>query len=222
MATERFYEPARFIDHTLLLPEATRNDIERLCLQAKKYGFFSVCVNPWWVRAAKESCKNSNVRVCSVVGFPLGMSRTKVHEAKRAIDDGADELDMVLAIGALKSKLYADVKLDIEQVVKLGKPVKVILETGLLSNAEIQQACQLSVEAQAAFVKTSTGFSAKGATINIVKIMKAEVKDLIGIKASGGIKSLKSLRHMVEAGASRIGTSSSVAIMEEFKKEIRK
>jgi len=222
MAAKKFDEPSQFIDHTLLRPEATRNDIERLCLQAKKYGFISVCVNPWWVKTAKECCRDSPVRVCSVVGFPLGMSRTKVYEAKRAIDDGADELDMVLAIGALKSKLYAEVKLDIEQVVHLGKPVKVILETALLSKAEIRQACQLSIQAQAAFVKTSTGFRGKGATLNIVKIMKAEVKDLIGIKASGGIKSLKSLRLMVEAGASRIGTSSSVAIIEEFKKEIKK
>ena len=212
-------ELTKLIDHTLLKPEATQGDLERLCEEALTYGFFSVCVNPWWVKTAKEKLEGSNVKVCSVVGFPLGMSNVKAQEAKIAIDYGADELDMVLAIGALKSRAYEDVKKDIEQVVNQGKPVKVILETCLLSNEEVRKACKLCIEVGAAFVKTSTGFSREGAKTHIVKIMKEEVKDLLGVKASGGIRNLKALVAMVEAGATRIGTSSSVDIAEEFLKE---
>lgn len=214
-------ELTKLIDHTLLKPEATQSDMERLCEEALRYGFFSVCVNPWWVKTAKEKLEGSNVKVCSVVGFPLGMSNVKAQEAKTAIDNGADELDMVLAIGALKSRAYEDVKNDIEQVVNQGKPVKVILETCLLSNEEVRKACKLCIEAGAAFVKTSTGFSKEGAKTHIVKIMKKEVKDLLGVKASGGIRNLKDLVAMVEAGATRIGTSSSVDIAEEFLEEIQ-
>ncbi len=214
-------ELTKLIDHTLLKPEATQSDMERLCEEALMYGFFSVCVNPWWVKTAKEKLEGSNVKVCSVVGFPLGMSNVKAQEAKTAIDNGADELDMVLAIGALKSRAYEDVKNDIEQVVNQEKPVKVILETCLLSNEEVRKACKLCIEAGAAFVKTSTGFSKEGAKTHIVKIMKKEVKDLLGVKASGGIRNLKDLVAMVEAGATRIGTSSSVNIAEEFLEEIQ-
>lgn len=215
-------ELAELIDHTLLKPEATQGDIERVCEEAIAYGFFSVCVNPWWVKTTKEKLKGSHVRVCSVVGFPLGMSRNKAEESKRAIDNGADELDMVLAIGALKSRLYEEVKEDIVQVVRQGKPVKVILETCLLNIEEIRKVCKLCMDAGAAFVKTSTGFSKEGAKAQIVRIMKKEVKDVLGLKASGGIRDLRKLISMVEAGATRIGTSSSVGIAEEFLKETQK
>jgi len=215
-------ELASLIDHTLLKPEATQGDIERVCGEALKYGFFSVCVNTWWIKTVKERLKGSNVKVVSVVGFPLGMSNTKAQEAKAAIESGADELDMVLAIGALKSGQYEEVRNDIKGVADQGKPVKVILETCLLNKEEIRKACKLCIEAGASFVKTSTGFSEEGATPDIVRLMKAEVRDLAGVKASGGIKDLKGLVSMVEAGATRIGTSSSVEIAEEFLKEIQK
>ena len=215
-------ELAELIDHTLLKPEATQGDIERVCKEAIAYGFFSVCVNPWWAKTAKEKLKGSRVRVCSVVGFPLGMSPNKAEEAKRAIENGADELDMVLAIGALKSTLYEEVKEDIIHVVRQGKPVKVILETCLLNIEEIRKACKLCIDAGASFVKTSTGFSKEGAKAHIVRIMKNEVKDDLGVKASGGIRDLRKLISMVEAGATRIGTSSSVEIAEEFLEEINK
>lgn len=209
-------ELSKIIDHTLLKPDAAQADIETFCEEALKYGFYSVCVNPWWVRTAREKLQGSDVKVSSVVGFPLGMNTAKAEEAKRVIEAGANELDMVLAIGALKSGLYDDVKYDIEEVVHQGKPVKVILETCLLSAEEIGRACRLCIEAGAAFVKTSTGFSKEGAKASIVKLMKEEVKDLLGVKASGGIRDLKGLNAMVEAGATRIGTSSSVEIAEEF------
>ena len=215
-------ELTELIDHTLLKPEATQEDIEKVCEEAMAYDFFSVCVNPWWVKTAKERLKGSRVRVCSVVGFPLGMNRNKAEEAKRVIDNGADELDMVLAIGALKSRLYEQVKEDIIQVVHQGKPVKVILETCLLNFEEIRKACRLCIDAGAVFVKTSTGFSKEGAKAQIVRIMKEEVKDVLGVKASGGIRDLRKLISMVEAGATRIGTSSSVGIAEEFLKETQK
>jgi len=221
MSFNNINELAKLIDHTLLKPEATQGDMERLCEEALTYGFFSVCVNPWWIKTAKEKLEGSHVKVCGVVGFPLGMTNVKAREAKTAIDNGADELDMVLAIGALKSSAYEDVKNDIEQVVNQGKPVKVILETCLLSKEELRKACKLCIEAGAAFVKTSTGFSREGAKTHIVKIMKEEVKDLLGVKASGGIRNLKDLVAMVEAGATRIGTSSSVYIAEQFLKEIQ-
>jgi deoxyribose-phosphate aldolase len=215
-------ELAELIDHTLLKPEATQGDIERVCKEAITYGFFSVCVNPWWVKITKENLKGSLVRVCSVVGFPLGMSRNKAEESKRAIDNGADELDMVLAIGALKSRLYEEVKEDIIQAVRQGKPVKVILETCLLNIEEIRKACKLCIDAGATIVKTNTGFSKGGANAHIVRIMKKEVKEALGVKASGGIRDLRKLISMVEAGATRIGTSSSVGIAEEFLKETQK
>lgn len=209
-------ELSKIIDHTLLKPEATQADIERLCDEAVKYGFYSVCVNPWWIRRAREKVQGSDVKVCSVVGFPLGMNTAKAEEAKRAIEAGADELDMVMAIGALKSGLYDEVKNDIEGVVQQGKPVKVILETCLLSVEEIRTACRLCIEAGASFVKTSTGFLKEGAKASIVRLMKEAVRDSLGVKASGGIRDLKGLNSMVEAGATRIGTSSSVEIAEEF------
>ncbi|MCP4681969.1 MAG: deoxyribose-phosphate aldolase [Desulfobacterales bacterium] len=213
-------ELVRLIDHTILKTEAAKDDIERICEEAIRYGFFSVCVNPWWIKTVKKRLEGSNVKVCSVVGFPLGMDTAKAGQAKRAIEDGADELDMVLAVGALKSGLYKEVKDDIEKVVFQGKPVKVILETCLLGEEEIRKACRLCIEAGASFVKTSTGFSLGGAETDIIRIMKQEVGDSLGIKASGGIGDLKTLVAMVQAGATRIGASGSVGIAEEFLKEV--
>lgn len=203
----------KIIDHTLLAPEATRTDIERLCEQANEFNFFAVCVNPWWVRSAAETLTASLVKVCSVIGFPLGMSTAKVREAEQVISDGADELDMVMAVGALKSGQEEAVKSDIEEVVALGTPVKVILETCLLTKEEIKRACLVSAEAGASFVKTSTGFSAGGAVPHVVRLMHETVGDQMGVKAAGGIKTINDLMDMVRAGATRIGTSSSVDIL---------
>ncbi len=222
MCFKNINEITKLIDHTLLKPEAAQEDIKIICDEALKYGFYSVCVNPWWVKIVKQRLKESKVKVCTVIGFPLGMTNIKAEEAKKAIYDGADELDMVIAIGALKSELYNDVKKDIEQVVKLGKPVKVILETCLLNEEQIRLACRLSIEAKASFVKTSTGFSKEGAKENLVKIMRQEVKELLGVKASGGIRDLQKLIAMIKAGATRIGTSNSIKIIEEFIKSLRK
>ncbi|MCK4796052.1 MAG: deoxyribose-phosphate aldolase [Spirochaetes bacterium] len=222
MCFKNINEITKLIDHTLLKPEAAQEDIKTICDEALKYEFYSVCVNPWWVKIVKQRLKESKVKVCTVIGFPLGMTNIKAEEAKKAIYDGADELDMVIAIGALKSELYNDVKKDIEQVVKLGKPVKVILETCLLNEEQIRLACRLSIEAKASFVKTSTGFSKEGAKENLVKIMRQEVKELLGVKASGGIRDLQKLIAMIKAGANRVGTSNSIKIIEEFIKSLRK
>jgi deoxyribose-phosphate aldolase len=212
-------ELVRIIDHTLLRPDATRDDILKHCDDASAFGFFSVCINPWWVKTAKEKLAGSNVKVSCVVGFPLGMSFMKAREAECAIDHGADELDMVMAVGAFKSGLYGDVESDIRQVVDQGKPVKVILETCLLNEEEIRAACRLCFECGAAFVKTSTGFSKQGARADTVAIMRKATGNLLGVKASGGIRNLAILIDMVDAGATRIGTSSSVEIAKEFLKE---
>jgi len=207
---------AKMIDHTLLVPEATQADIERLCEQAEELNFFTVCVNPWWIRTAVEKLTDSNVKVCSVIGFPLGMGTAKVREAEQVISDGADELDMVMAVGALKSAQNEAVKSDIEKVVALGKPVKVILETCLLNDEEIQRACLISAEAGAAFVKTSTGFSSGGAVPRVVRLMYKTMGHQLGVKAAGGIKTLDDVMDMVRAGATRIGTSSSVDIVQNL------
>jgi deoxyribose-phosphate aldolase len=207
---------ATAIDHTLLKPEAPQSAIENLCRQAVDYGFHAVCVNPWWVGVASELLQPYPVKVCSVVGFPLGMTPVKGREARQAVEDGADELDMVMAVGAFKSGDYSRVRHDIEDVVRCGKPVKVILETGLLTTEEIKTACHICGDAGAAFVKTSTGFSGTGATIETIKLLQAVVGNKMGIKASGGIKTLADAAAMLAAGAHRIGTSSSVQIIEEL------
>jgi len=206
----------KMIDHTLLVPEATHADIERLCEQAEALNFFSVCVNPWWVRTAVEQLIGSNVKVCSVIGFPLGMGTAKVREAEQVISDGTDELDMVMAVGALKSGQNEAVKSDIQKVVALGKPVKVILETCLLTDEEIKRACFISAEAGASFVKTSTGFSSGGAVPRVVRLMHQTIGHQLGVKAAGGIKTIDDLMDMVRAGATRIGTSSSVDILQNL------
>ncbi len=214
-------ELAQFIDHTVLKPDATADDIERLCVEARNHQFIAVCVNPVWVEFAHERLLGSMIKIASVVGFPLGASasRLKAAEAQRAVADGADEIDMVLQIGHLKSGNVDKVRHDIEAVVQAsaGKQVKAIFECALLTDDEKARACDLSMEAGAAFVKTSTGFSAAGgATVADVHLMRQKVGDRLGVKAAGGIRSLAVANAMIAAGANRLGTSSSVAILNEL------
>lgn len=209
---------AKYIDHTLLKPEATRQQIQKLCTQAKEYGFHSVCVNPVWVKEASVQVKNSDVKVCTVVGFPLGAttSEVKAFETKNAIKNGASEIDMVISIGKLKDGQYSEVQDDIRAVVKEAQEkaiVKVIIETCLLTREEKVKACEIAVKAGADFVKTSTGFSSSGATVEDVRLMRKVVGPNIGVKAAGGIRDKDTALKMIEAGASRIGASSSVAIV---------
>ncbi len=217
---------ASLIDHTLLKPEAERAAVARVCEEAREWGFASVCINPCWVRLAAETLRDSPVRVGTVIGFPLGANdtRTKVAEADKALSDGAHELDMVQNIGALRSKDVHRVRKEIADLAHLahsrGAIIKVILETCLLTNHEKMTACTLAAEAQADFVKTSTGFSTAGATLADVRLMRQTVGDSIGVKASGGIRTLEALRLMVAAGASRIGTSSGVSIVGEAGSEV--
>ena len=210
-------EVAALIDHTLLRPDATEADITELCREAAEYGFASVCINPIWVPLCKELLRDSGVMVATVIGFPLGAlpAAAKAAETVQAVADGADELDMVLNIGFLKSGRYADAEDDIRQVVRAAGSltVKVIIETALLTDAEKVQACVLAQRAGARYVKTSTGFSKGGATEHDVAIMREVVGPAMGVKASGGIKSGSDVRKMIAAGASRIGASASVAIV---------
>lgn len=209
---------ANMIDHTLLKPEATEEQIVQLCTEAKQYGFASVCVNPSWVKTAARELSGTDVRVCTVIGFPLGATtpETKAFETKNAIENGAREVDMVINIGALKSGADDWVERDIRAVVEAaaGKAlVKVIIETALLTDDEKVRACQLAVKAGADYVKTSTGFSGGGATVEDVALMRKTVGDNVGVKASGGVRDRKTAEAMIEAGATRIGTSSGVAIV---------
>jgi len=212
-------ELSKMIDHTLLKADATKEMIKVLCEEAIEYEFFSVCVNPYYVNFAKEQLNNSNVKVATVIGFPLGSTTkyAKLHEAQNAIRNGANELDMVINIGALKAKDYEIVKEDIEAVVNVAKGkalVKVIIETCLLENEEKVMACKLAKEAGADFVKTSTGFSTGGATVEDVKLMREIVGESMGVKASGGIRDYKTAMKMIEAGANRIGASASIKIVK--------
>jgi deoxyribose-phosphate aldolase len=209
---------AKLIDHTLLKAEATKEQLVKLCEEAREYGFASVCVNPVWVKTAAEELKGSNVKVCTVIGFPLGASTAAVKAAETAdaIQNGAEEVDMVLAIGLLKSGEVESVEADIRAVVEAADSkaiVKVIIETSLLTEEEKVRACELSLRAGADFVKTSTGFSTGGATVEDVALMRKVVGDKAGVKASGCIRDLNDLRAMAEAGANRIGASSGVKIM---------
>lgn len=209
------------IDHTILKPEATKDMVEKLCKEAMEYKFAAVCVNPYYVRFCKDILKGSSVKVATVIGFPLGANtnEVKAFETRDAINNGADEIDMVINIGALKVKDYKTVKEDIEAVVETAKDkaiVKVIIETCLLTDEEKIKACELSMEAGADFVKTSTGFSNGGATVEDVKLMKSIVGDKLEVKASGGVRDLESAKKMVEAGATRLGTSSGVKIAKEI------
>ncbi|NLY78127.1 MAG: deoxyribose-phosphate aldolase [Tissierellia bacterium] len=210
---------ANMIDHTLLKPEATEDMIEKLCSEAKEYGFAAVCVNPYYVKKAKELLEGSNVKVATVIGFPLGanVKEVKAFEARKAIEDGAEELDMVINIGALKDGNYEIVKEDIKAVVEAAEDkaiVKVIIETCILSHEEKVKACELAKEAGAQFVKTSTGFNKSGATVEDVKLMKETVGESVEVKASGGVRDYETAIAMIEAGATRIGASSSVSIVQ--------
>ncbi len=215
---------ASLIDHTLLKPEASEEEIACICAEARKFGFASVCVNPFWVPFAVGAVEGA-VKVCTTIGFPLGANdaRTKIAEAELALVRGAGELDMVLNIGALRSSEYHIVGKEIADLADIahshGAILKVILETCLLTEKEKVTACRLAVQSSADFVKTSTGFSKGGATVEDIKLMREAVGENIGVKASGGIRSLEALRQMVAAGANRIGTSSGVQIMNEVNGE---
>ncbi|MDG4526164.1 deoxyribose-phosphate aldolase [Streptococcus suis] len=207
----------KYIDHTVLKPETTKEQVAKVLEEAKEYDFASVCVNPTWVALAAESLKDSDVKVCTVIGFPLGANTpaVKAFETKDAISNGADEIDMVINIGALKTGNYDLVLEDIKAVVAASgdKLVKVIIEACLLTDDEKVKACQLSQEAGADYVKTSTGFSTGGATVADVALMRKTVGPDMGVKASGGARSYEDAIAFIEAGASRIGASSGVAIM---------
>ncbi|MCG7330773.1 deoxyribose-phosphate aldolase [Streptococcus cristatus] len=208
----------KYIDHTLLKPDASQEQIETLIEEAKKYDFASVCVNPTWVSFAAQALKATDVKVCTVIGFPLGANtpELKAFETSDAIQNGANEVDMVINIGALKSRNFDLVERDIRAVVEAAKGtlVKVIIETCLLTDDEKVKACQIAQKAGADFVKTSTGFSTGGATVEDVALMRKTVGPDMGVKASGGARSYEDALAFIKAGATRIGASSGVAIME--------
>ncbi|MDD6173952.1 MAG: deoxyribose-phosphate aldolase [Elusimicrobia bacterium] len=208
---------AKYIDHTILKAVASKQDVTKLCAEAAEYGFASVCVNPFWVSFCADLLKGSGVKVCTVIGFPLGAntSRVKAFEAEQAIKEGADEVDMVINIGALKSGMLDVVKADIAAVreASKGKTLKVIIETSYLTEEEKKTVCKICAECGVDFVKTSTGFSDAGAKAEDVKLM-AEASGL-AVKASGGIRSKEDALKMIEAGASRLGTSSGVKIVAD-------
>ena len=208
----------RLIDHTLLAPDATKEQIKKICDEAKQYNFASVCINPSWIRYCKEQLKGSDVKVCTVIGFPLGatMMASKISEAKYSLYEGADELDMVINIGRLKDHDDEYVKNEIAELKNVAgdKVLKVIIETCLLTDEEKVRVCKLAKEAKADFVKTSTGFSKGGATVADIKLMRETVGPEMGVKASGGVKTKEDLIAMVEAGATRIGTSHGVDLVK--------
>lgn len=212
----------KYFDHTLLAANATRSEVEQLCKEAKEYDFMSVCVNPYFVPLAKKELAGSDVKVCTVIGFPLGQmsTKSKVFEANDAVKMGADEVDMVINVSALKDQDYDYVRNEIHEIKKAceGKLLKVILECCYLSKEEIKKASELAKEAGADFVKTSTGFGKGGAKAEDVKIMRETVGSDMGVKAAGGIHTLADFKAMVDAGANRIGCSHSIQIMEESKK----
>lgn len=222
LATLDWKAAARMIDHTLLKPEGTRDQIEKLCREALQYEFASVCVNAGWISLATSVLRGSPVKVCTVVGFPLGATTTAVKrfETEEALRLGAQEIDMVMNIGAMKSGNRARVEADIRGVADAvragGGILKVILENVLLTRDEKVAACEICVAAGAEFVKTSTGFAAAGATVEDVALMRQTVGNRCGVKAAGGIRTAADLKKMVEAGANRIGASASVAIVREL------
>ena len=208
----------RMIDHTILKPEATEAAVQKIIDEAKEYNFFSVCINPCWVAFASEQLADTDVAVCTVIGFPLGANspEVKAYEAADAIKNGANEVDMVINIGALKSQQYDYVRQDIQGVVDAAKGkalVKVIIETALLTDEEKVKACELAKEAGADFVKTSTGFSTGGAKVADIRLMRETVGPDMGVKASGGVHNAEEALAMIEAGATRIGASTGVAIV---------
>lgn len=208
----------QYIDHTLLKPESRQDQIDKLIREAKTYNFASVCINPTWVSYAAKALEGTDIKVCTVIGFPLGAttSAVKAFETKDAISHGADEVDMVINIGQAKSGHFAFVEEDIRAVVEASgdKLVKVIIETCLLIDKEKIKACQAAVAAGADFVKTSTGFSTAGARLDDVRLMRQTVGPDVGVKAAGGTRSLEDAQAFIEAGATRIGTSAGVTIME--------
>jgi len=213
---------AQYIDHTILNADATKADIRRICEEAKEYNFKTVCIQPYWVKYAKQILEDSEVGVTTVIGFPLGANTTemKVAEAKLAVAEGASDVDMVINIGALKSADYDTVLNDIKAVVDAvtGKAiVKVIIETSLLTKSEKIRASELAKQAGADFVKTSTGFSTGGATLDDVQLMRATVGPDMGVKASGGVRTYEDAKAMIEVGATRIGASSGISIVEGAK-----
>jgi deoxyribose-phosphate aldolase len=212
---------APYIDHTILKPDTSEADVLKLCEEAVRYGFAAICIPPYFVRKCKQVLKESNVKIATVVGFPLGYAHTpaKVEEARRAIDEGADEIDMVINIIALKAGDMNYLKNELTSaatIVQLrGGKLKVILETGLLTDEEIITACKLCTELSVDFVKTSTGFVEQGATVEVVKLLRANLPKSIKIKASGGIRDAAFAIELINAGADRIGTSSGVRMMEK-------
>jgi deoxyribose-phosphate aldolase len=217
---------AKLIDHTLLKPEATIDQVVKLCAEAKKFGFASVCINPTHVRLCADQLHGTPVKVCTVIGFPLGANTAeiKVFEAQTAVMEGAGEIDMVINIGALKSGRLDQVKQDIAGVVQAGHHsgalVKVIIETCLLTHDEKVTACLLAKEAGADYVKTSTGFSTGGAAVDDIELMRQTVGPQMGVKASGGVRTYQDVLNMVKAGATRIGASAGVKIIEEASHEL--
>ncbi|RMG85537.1 MAG: deoxyribose-phosphate aldolase [Bacteroidetes bacterium] len=210
---------ARFIDHTILKPDTHLSDIERICEEAKQYGFAAICIPPYYVKDAANILEESPVKIGTVIGFPMGYSTTaaKVEEIKRAINDGADELDVVINICSVKNERWNFVKNDIDSVTRIahlkGKTIKIILETGLLSASEIKRLCEICSDIGVNYVKTSTGFNAGGATVEMVAYLKSLVGDKIKIKASGGIRTREQALALIDAGADRLGCSSSIQIV---------
>lgn len=215
-------EIEQYIDHTLLKQQACEEQIIKVCAEAKEYGFASVCANAYYTSLVRKELEGSNVKTCIVVGFPLGATtkEVKAFEAKQAIENGAQEIDMVVNVGAIKSNKFDVVKDEIKAVVDASKGcalVKVIIETCLLTDAEKVRVCQIAKEAGANFVKTSTGFSTGGATVHDVKLMRETVGPKMGVKAAGAVRTAEDAKAVIEAGASRVGASSSIAIVQGFK-----
>jgi deoxyribose-phosphate aldolase len=212
---------AQLIDHTLLKPDAKLEDIKKLCVEAMEHKFYSVCINPYWISTAKSLLKGSEVKIVTVCDFPLGasMPQTNAFAVAKSIAAGADEVDMVMNIGAAMEGHWNFVEHEIHEVVSIAnvRPIKVILETCLLRDEQIVEACKTAVRAGAAFVKTSTGFNKSGANVGIVKLMRTTVGAKTGVKASGGIRNAAEAKAMLDAGANRIGTSSGVTIVKEWR-----
>jgi deoxyribose-phosphate aldolase len=210
---------SKYFDHTILKPDTKKEDVIRICDEAKENDFYSVCINPYYVSLVSDELKGTDVKVTSVIGFPLGasISEVKAFEAKKAIEDGANEIDMVINIAALKNKNYSYVENDIKAVKEICKDkalLKVIIETCLLTEGEKIKACELSKKAEADYVKTSTGFSTGGATVDDVRLMRKTVGPYMGVKASGAVRDLEKAKQVIEAGATRIGASASVEIVK--------
>lgn len=218
---------AKYIDYTLLKSDATIKEIKSLCKEAILYGFYSVCVNPNYIKLCKNQLKNTDIKICSVVGFPLGANhiKTKCFEVKQAIKDGVDEIDVVVNIAKIKDKKYAYIEKELDSILKISKGkvlTKIIVETALLDDEEIIDITQIVKNSGAEYIKTSTGFSKRGASISDIKLMKEVITDKISIKASGGINNFEFMHNLILAGANRIGTSHGVEIMQEIAKKMKK